>query len=132
MNLSADLDDDLGPTFGSARRSRGARGPVFHSPDGVAKDLAEEPELILERSRRRCRGPIEDTVAEMSWWACFHREDSDRPGSSTEATPAAFRSGFTRAPWPEPFVRDGPKVGRNDPCPCGSGKKYEKCCLWAG
>ena len=23
---------------------------------------------------------------------------------------------------------DGPKVGRNDPCPCGSGKKYKKCC----
>ena len=25
--------------------------------------------------------------------------------------------------------RDGKKVGRNDPCPCGSGKKYKKCCL---
>jgi preprotein translocase subunit SecA len=24
--------------------------------------------------------------------------------------------------------RDGKKVGRNDPCPCGSGKKYKKCC----
>jgi hypothetical protein len=29
----------------------------------------------------------------------------------------------------EPFVRDTPKVGRNDPCPCGSGKKYKKCCM---
>ncbi len=27
----------------------------------------------------------------------------------------------------EPFVRDGAKVGRNDPCPCGSGKKYKHC-----
>ena len=26
------------------------------------------------------------------------------------------------------FRRDAPKVGRNDPCPCGSGKKYKKCC----
>ena len=26
-----------------------------------------------------------------------------------------------------PFVRQGPKVGRNDPCPCGSGKKYKQC-----
>jgi SEC-C motif domain protein len=25
-------------------------------------------------------------------------------------------------------VRAGPKIGRNDPCPCGSGKKYKKCC----
>jgi uncharacterized protein len=29
----------------------------------------------------------------------------------------------------EPYVRSAPKVGRNDPCPCGSGKKYKKCCL---
>lgn len=27
-----------------------------------------------------------------------------------------------------PFVRDQPKVGRNDPCPCGSGGKFKKCC----
>ncbi|MDD2915501.1 MAG: preprotein translocase subunit SecA [Gallionella sp.] len=27
----------------------------------------------------------------------------------------------------KPFVRDGHKVGRNDPCPCGSGKKYKQC-----
>lgn len=27
-----------------------------------------------------------------------------------------------------PVVRDAPKVGRNDPCPCGSGKKFKKCC----
>lgn len=27
------------------------------------------------------------------------------------------------------FVRDAPKLGRNDPCHCGSGKKYKKCCL---
>ena len=25
--------------------------------------------------------------------------------------------------------RTGPQVGRNDPCPCGSGRKYKKCCL---
>jgi uncharacterized protein YchJ len=28
----------------------------------------------------------------------------------------------------ETYVRDRPKVGRNDPCPCGSGRKYKKCC----
>ena len=29
---------------------------------------------------------------------------------------------------PQPYVRSTPKIGRNDPCPCGSGKKYKKCC----
>ncbi|MCP4599354.1 MAG: YchJ family protein [Proteobacteria bacterium] len=28
----------------------------------------------------------------------------------------------------EPYIRPEPKVGRNEPCPCGSGKKYKKCC----
>lgn len=32
------------------------------------------------------------------------------------------------APKPVPVVREGAKIGRNDPCPCGSGKKYKKCC----
>jgi preprotein translocase subunit SecA len=34
-----------------------------------------------------------------------------------------------QAPSPiAPIRNDGPKVGRNDPCPCGSGRKYKKCC----
>lgn len=33
-----------------------------------------------------------------------------------------------QAPTPKTVVRTSPKVGRNDPCPCGSGRKYKKCC----
>jgi preprotein translocase subunit SecA len=29
----------------------------------------------------------------------------------------------------EPIRNRNPKVGRNDPCPCGSGKKYKNCCM---
>ena len=29
----------------------------------------------------------------------------------------------------EQVQRDAPKTGRNEPCPCGSGKKYKQCCL---
>ncbi|MDE2758663.1 MAG: SEC-C metal-binding domain-containing protein [Acidobacteriota bacterium] len=32
------------------------------------------------------------------------------------------------APEPRRPVIRGPKIGRNEPCPCGSGKKYKKCC----
>ncbi|MEM1155544.1 MAG: SEC-C metal-binding domain-containing protein, partial [Pseudomonadota bacterium] len=32
------------------------------------------------------------------------------------------------APTPRTFTREQPKVGRNEPCPCGSGKKYKQCC----
>ena len=31
-------------------------------------------------------------------------------------------------PKPKQFIRQTPKTGRNDPCPCGSGKKFKKCC----
>jgi len=31
-------------------------------------------------------------------------------------------------PSKEPIKRDSPKVGRNDPCICGNGRKYKKCC----
>ena len=49
-----------------------------------------------------------------------HREDMipKPPSSDSEASKAA----------PRPLRQDSPKVGRNDPCPCGSGKKYKKCC----
>ena len=37
-----------------------------------------------------------------------------------------------RAESPEPLKRPGSKLGRNDPCPCGSGKKFKKCCAKEG
>jgi hypothetical protein len=37
----------------------------------------------------------------------------------------------TRPDW-SPVRRSSKKIGRNDPCPCGSGKKYKKCCLTKG
>ena len=39
-----------------------------------------------------------------------------------------FRLGGQHAP----VTREAPKVGRNDPCPCGSGRKFKKCCGAAG
>ncbi len=35
---------------------------------------------------------------------------------------------FDRWEPPQPYRRETPKVGRNEPCPCGSGKKFKKCC----
>jgi len=50
-----------------------------------------------------------------------------RPGGAPAVGPV--RPGQPAAPAPnKPIVNKTPKVGRNDPCPCGSGKKYKKCC----
>jgi preprotein translocase subunit SecA len=50
------------------------------------------------------------------------------PGSAVEAVSAADEEIATAvAKKPQPVVRPTQKVGRNDPCPCGSGKKYKHC-----
>jgi len=72
-------------------------------------------------------------------------DDYDRDGAVERLIPLLRESGKTAEAdaledaeerrWEEvrarlaPHVRTGPKIGRNDPCPCGSGKKYKKCCL---
>ena len=48
-------------------------------------------------------------------------ESGDNASTQGQQQPA---SGENKAP----FVRNDRKVGRNDPCPCGSGKKYKQCC----
>jgi preprotein translocase subunit SecA len=45
------------------------------------------------------------------------------PGGASAAPAAAGASDEAH----QPFVRDGRKVGRNEPCPCGSGKKFKQC-----
>jgi len=40
----------------------------------------------------------------------------------------AIRSFWFEKGIPPTVRRDAPKVGRNDPCPCGSGKKHKNCC----
>jgi hypothetical protein len=70
--------------------------------------------------------PFTDTIGTFSTWYGFsdqRREDDRR---------RAERALFDDAPSTPRANRDpSPSVGRNDPCPCGSGKKYKKCCLAA-
>ncbi|WP_283745625.1 preprotein translocase subunit SecA [Sideroxydans sp. CL21] len=47
----------------------------------------------------------------------YHHADYEEALASTDNTETELK----------PFVRGGEKIGRNDPCPCGSGKKYKQC-----
>jgi Protein of unknown function (DUF1186)/SEC-C motif len=75
--------------------------------DRVLARLAGDPHHTL----------VEDTAREMQWWSCFRDDDRNRTIIAPEA--------LINVPQ---FHRPSPKTGRNDPCPCGSGKKYKKCC----
>jgi hypothetical protein len=65
-----------------------------------------------------------DTVGELSGWYCFSEQyHADEEQWRQEAETNLILS----QPYENPFKG----IGRNDPCPCGSGKKFKKCCLAA-
>jgi preprotein translocase subunit SecA len=79
--------------------------------------------------------PIKEETAlgvfDMEHQELIHKETSalremDTDKKETQAPMPPPKKG--PGPKPVSYERDAPKVGRNDPCPCGSGKKYKKCC----
>ena len=91
---------------------------------GIERDIAAPKPWHRDRQRL-----ITDAIAEMEWWACFHPEDSwlkKLPKLETPVPPPPAPPPVSYVA-PKPLVRE-PKIGRNDPCSCGSGKKYKKCC----
>lgn len=67
---------------------------------------------------------VDDTIGELENWAAFYKEKPKRPKNTSK---------LRGKPKPPKVHKTNPavktnKVGRNDPCPCGSGKKYKKCC----
>jgi HEAT repeat protein len=77
-------------------------------------DVPELPDIIKRRKELDERQ--KDREKELNELAKNYREEKE-PGALEN------RENIV------PFKRDTPKVGRNAPCPCGSGKKYKKCCL---
>lgn len=67
--------------------------------------------------------PVTDVTEEMAGWACFDKDRRSAPRKKAPVKPDASSG----AP-PNAVHRTAPKVGRNDPCPCGSGRKFKKCC----
>ncbi|MBD3368498.1 MAG: preprotein translocase subunit SecA [Candidatus Eisenbacteria bacterium] len=101
---------------------------------GTIEGIQEEAAELLFRAQINAPPPeqeVRDTTA--------HRPDLPAPQAppETDASPTSMTPtpGFSgpgpgaggAAPPPR-TVRKKQKVGRNDPCPCGSGKKYKKCC----
>ena len=66
-----------------------------------------------------------DTIEELSTWYCLSEEHKEERERVRNAPPALLFPLFANEPIRNPMRR----VGRNDPCPCDSGKKYKKCCL---
>ncbi|WP_428937425.1 SEC-C metal-binding domain-containing protein [Fontivita pretiosa] len=73
----------------------------------------------MPASASSTRPPFAATPTEASLsWDDEHDSELSPPPAAAAQAPAQ----------PQTIRRDTPKVGRNDPCPCGSGKKYKRCC----
>lgn len=102
-------------------------------PFGVLSDLVKlesaDPEELAKIAANRPEWTANLSAAVRE----FHDYWADRRRSAAVEAAAAMRArgkmpGPTSDRVPEPIRRDGPKIGRNAPCPCGSGKKYKRCC----
>jgi len=93
---------------------------------------------ILMRVRLRSQEEVERMEAEQRAKKAMefqHAQSSALASGATAATASAAAAeavaggggGGASAEPVQPFVREGRKIGRNEPCPCGSGKKYKQC-----
>ena len=110
---------------------RGLADPHFFEPEYTEEQL--RPGVLPAHEARSLDRMIETAWEKGRRWYSFAPERAQAITRAAEIAvsepPAAPLPAAERKPWtpPVPF-RAPPKTGRNDPCPCGSGKKFKKCC----
>jgi preprotein translocase subunit SecA len=102
VNESADIHP--GENLELLRRAfdEGMVDEIYVSREEVESYARLSVDETLAKTRERERGLVDDAVATTKWWA--------------------------EARMPAEPKKNAAKVGPNDRCPCGSGKKFEKCC----
>ena len=108
--------------------ARGLIDPMVTNYDLFREDLGRtlaDPERMAGFRHDRI-APLEDAIGELSGWYAFSdAAKQDREQRALGRNGAGLATAATSQPVINPFKG----VGRNDPCPCGSGKKFKKCCL---
>ena len=114
------LSDVVRRAFG-----RGLIDPMTMRYDHFREDLGRtiaDPERMAGLNYDQI-APLKDAIGELSGWYAFSdafKRDQERRAGGMGLAPSAA---------PQPLINPFKNVGRNDPCPCGSGKKFKKCCL---
>ena len=85
----------------------------------MLKGKLKDPEVkkrFLDIAKRMEKDGVDfKSIRQMKKWMKAHEAELRAEGGAN-------------VPKVETVVHEGPRIGRNDPCPCGSGKKYKKCC----
>jgi len=98
----------------------GLRG--YGQKDPVREYQKEGYEMFMDMVYR-----IKEDTFEKLCWVQVQMEDDIEQIRKPQSEDYVMSRGDSGA-GPATVKREGTKVGRNDPCPCGSGKKYKKCC----
>ena len=106
-------------------------------------------DMMFDDGKHKKERFIENTISEIGWWHCFKNDEKDNL-LSNKIEPLAdigensddadfydesleeifgFADDVRVYPEQSQSVPARKKTGRNEPCPCGSGKKYKKCCI---
>jgi len=99
-----------------------------------ARILAQRYENLCARKRRERKVLREyGTINPAEFFAVATESFFEKPGAMKAHTPDLYEElrrfyGFDPASDGVDGVPSGEEIGRNDPCPCGSGKKYKRCC----
>jgi preprotein translocase subunit SecA len=94
--------------------------------DTIKSEVTKVLMTVRIRSAEELQEAVEEPAAPKN--VQYKHADFDGAGADDAASATSMPSaGETDAERVQPFVRTGDKVGRNDPCPCGSGKKYKVC-----
>ena len=105
---------EMAPQSWDAMLAEKEFGDVLDAVEALAATLDDEPGA-RPLPRRQREALIDTMIADVGDIHEFFR-----PYRQAGATPQALRVATVR--------REQPKVGRNDPCPCGSGRKFKACC----
>lgn len=101
--------------------------------DEIEIDAESDPAAMMEEVHNDPKFyPIENTVEEMEPWPCFEDWDDELEDEWEDEWEKGLPEKIAEAEMLGGTVRNElPKVGPNEPCPCGSGKKFKKCCRLA-
>jgi hypothetical protein len=93
------------------------------------KEVSKEIDKEIEMRHFEDFSSVYESRKSLGWKEYYQDMESEfeNPFPANESSDKEPHS-YTNPPKPFAEVRQSEKIGRNDPCPCGSGKKYKKCC----
>ncbi|NOX42193.1 MAG: preprotein translocase subunit SecA [Gammaproteobacteria bacterium] len=100
---------------------------AFESFMQMLERIKTEVVSVVSKVQVRAEEDVEAVEAQRRQGAALQFQHADASAMALSDSGEGGENAVQAGEQHTPFVRDGKKVGRNDPCPCGSGKKFKQC-----